>query len=200
MSPPAPSTGIGLLYVIVAVLVLVLLRAVRRTIANYKGTRFSLAKTVAFACTYVGLGVFLSGLSYLEGVPILLAVPEVLIAIGAALWSFKYTSARISFWKTPDGSLNFRGGILIYLIYMIGIVARVTIDIIIIGPGMLSSTVGAPLSGMALYGSMITDLVLILGVGLLIGRSIQVERRYRGIKLGRDTAPILPGKPPGVQR
>jgi len=89
LSSPASSTGIRLLYVFVAVLFLVLLRAARRTLANYRGTRFSLARTVSFSCVYVGLGIFLSALSYLEGVPLLLAVPEVFLAVGAAIWSYK---------------------------------------------------------------------------------------------------------------
>jgi hypothetical protein len=107
----------------------------------------------------------------------------------AALWSYRYTDKRISFWKASDGSLFFRGGILIYLIYLAGLLTRLSIDVILIGPAMFSFSGGVQLSGTALYGSMATDLVLIFGVGLLIGRNIRVYRRYRRIQGGGEAVP-----------
>jgi hypothetical protein len=187
MSSPAPSTGVSFFYVFIVIVLLVLLRVVRRTYANYRGTRFSLARTIAFGCVYVGIGIFFSGLSFLDGVPPLLAIPEILLATSAAFWSYSYSDRRISFWKSSDGSLYFRGGILIYLIYTAGLITRLSIDILLIGPGMFTFASGIQPSGTALYGSMATDLVLIVGVGLLIGRSIRVARRYQRIKQGQES-------------
>ena len=188
MSPP-PSTGISFFYVFVVIVLLVLLRVVRRTYANYRGTRFSLARTFAFGCVYAGIGVLFFGFSFLDGVPPLLAIPGMLLAALAAYWSYGYSDRRISFWKSSDGSLYFRGGILIYLIYTAGLITRLSIDVLLIGPGMFTFASGIQLSGIALYGSIATDLVLIFGVGLLIGRSIRVARRYRMIKHGQESVP-----------
>jgi hypothetical protein len=137
----------------------------------------------------VGIGIFFSGLSFLGGVSPLLAIPEILLTALAASWSYSYSDRRISFWKSSDGSLYFRGGILIYLIYTAGLIMRLSIDVLLIGPGMFTFASDMQPSGTALYGSMATDLVLIFGVGLLIGRSIRVARRYQRIKQGQESVP-----------
>jgi hypothetical protein len=189
MSSITPSPGLAPFFVFIAIILLVLLRVVRRTFANHRGTRFSLARTVFFGCVYAAVGILFSGLSFIEGVSHLLVLPEITLAAGAAFWSYRYTDTRISFWKTSDSSLYFKGGILIYLIYIAGMIARLSIDVLLIGPDMFSFTSGAKLSGVALYGSMTTDLLLILGVGLLIGRSIRVARRYGMIQRGEEDVP-----------
>jgi hypothetical protein len=173
----------------VVVIVLALARITWRTIANYKGMVFSLARTIVYAGVYITLGILFSALSYFEGVPYLLAIPEVALAAAAALWSYRYTDKRISFWKSPEGSLCFRGGVVIYLIYMVGFVARLSIDIAFIGPSMFSFASTITLAGAALYGSVATDLLLVFGVGLLLGRNVRVVRRFRMIQRGEESVP-----------
>lgn len=185
------TTGLSVppFYIFVVIIVLALARITWRTLANYRGTAFSLGRTVIYACVYVGLGVFFSSLSYFEGVSYWLAVPEAILAGSAALWSYKYTDKRISFWNSPEGQLYFRGGVVIYLIYLAGFVARFSIDIAFVGPSMFSFASGVTLIGAALYGSMATDLLLTLGVGLLLGRNIRVVRRFRMIQRGEEAVP-----------
>jgi hypothetical protein len=195
MSSTTLSSGAEIYYVFIAVVFIALARVTWRTIANYKGTAFSLAKTVAYAGVYIALGALFSGLSFLAGVSYLLAVPELILAATAAFWSYKYTDRRISFWKKDNGSLYFRGGIAIYLIYLVGFIARLSIDVAFIGPSMFNFTSSLQLSGVALYGSMVTDLVLVLGSGLLIGRYLRVSRRYRAIMRGEEVVPGLPIPP-----
>ena len=164
-----------------------------RTFANYRGTRFSLAKTVGYSCVYVGVGILFTALSFLSGVSYLLALPEMLVAALAAFWSYNYTDKRVSFWRADDGSLFFKGGIAIYLIYLAGIIARFCIDVVYIGPSMFGYS-GVVLSGTALYASMAVDILVSIGVGLLIGRSIRVERRFRKIESGEEqiaSSPLL---------
>ena len=177
------------LSVFFGIILVVLLRVSRRTFANYVGTLFSLSRTVGYTCVYVGLGIIFTAMSFLSGVSHLLVIPELMVAALSIYWSYEYSESRISFWKTEDGSLYFRGGIAIYLIYLVGIIARFSIDALLIGPTMFGYT-GRILNGSALYGSMATDLLVVLGVGLLIGRSIRVERRYRKIQSGEETLPI----------
>jgi hypothetical protein len=184
-SSPGPSP----FYIFVIIIILIALRVVRRTYANYRGTRFSLPRTVIFAAVYVAIGILFSAISFVAGVSPLLAIPQVAVATIAVFLSYRYADRRITFWKGSGGALYFRGGILIYLIYLAGLLARLFIDIILIGPSMFSFATASPLSGTALYGSMATDLLLIFGVGLLIGRNIRVVTRYRRIERGEETVP-----------
>jgi len=185
MSNPGPSP----FYIFVLIILLIALRVVRRTYANYRGTRFSLARTIIFAAVYVAVGILFSLLSFVGGVSPLLAIPQAALAGVAVYLSYRYTDRRITFWRVASGSLYFRGGILIYLVYLAGLLARLTIDVAFIGPSMFSFASSSPLSGTALYGSMATDLLLIFGVGLLIGRNIRVVRRYRMIQRGEESVP-----------
>jgi len=183
--------GFDAYYAVIAIFVLAVLRISWRTLANYRGTTFSMARTLVYAGIYVTLGVAFSALSFVEGVSYLMAVPEIAILAAAAYASYKYSDGRISFWKTDEGSLFFRGGIGIYLIYLAGFLTRLAIDVAFVGPSMFDFTSIIQLSGAALYSSMASDLLLTLGVGLLIGRNIRVTKRYHLIQKGIELAPSL---------
>ena len=192
MSSTAQSAGLAPYLVFVVIILFILFRVVRRTLANYRGTVFSLSKAIAYSAVYVALGVGFSALSFFEGVPYVIAVPEVLIAAVAAFGSYRYTDKRISFWKPSDGPLYFRGGIVIYLIYIVGLVTRLAIDVVFIGPSLFSFASTIQLTGAALYGSMATDILLIFGVGLLMGRNVRVVRRYGKLQRGEEPIPTTP--------
>ena len=179
-------------YLVIAVFVLAVLRISWRTFANYKGTLFSMTRTFVYAGVYVTLGVAFSALSFFEGVSYLMVVPEIAILAAAAYASYRYSDGRISFWKNEEGSLFFKGGIGIYLVYLAGFLARLAIDVAFVGPSMFSFTSIVQLSGAALYASMASDVLLTLGVGLLIGRNVRVTKRYHLIQQGLELAPSLP--------
>ena len=184
--------GLDAYYLVIAVFVLAVLRISWRTFANYKGTVFSMTKTFVYAGTYVTLGVAFSALSFVEEVSYLMVIPEVAILATAAYASYRYSDGRISFWKNEEGSLFFKGGIGIYLVYLAGFLARLAIDVAFVGPSMFDFTSIIRLSGAALYASMASDLLLTLGVGLLIGRNFRVTKRYHMIQRGIELAPSLP--------
>jgi len=184
--------GFDIYYLVIAIFVLAILRISWRTFANYKGTAFSMAKTFVYAAIYVALGVAFSALSFVEGVSYLMVIPELAILAAAAYASYRYSDSRISFWKTDQGSLFFRGGIGIYLIYLAGFLTRLTIDVAFVGPSMFDFASIVQLNGAALYASMASDLLLTLGVGLLIGRNVRVTKRYHLIERGLELAPSLP--------
>jgi hypothetical protein len=179
LAAAASPSALTTYYIFILISLLVLLRLARRTWANYKGTKFSLTRTYASAAIYVALVTVYSGLSFTEGVSVLLALPEALVALFAAFLSYRYTEGRVSSWKTADGSVYFKGGIAIYLIYIAGLLGRLSI-IVIDGP----SAFGGQLTGTELYGSMIADLILAFGGGLLIGRYVRSARRFYRIQRG----------------
>ena len=183
-------------YIFILISLIILLRLARRTRANYKGTKFNLVRTYLSAAIYAALVIVYSGLSFSEGVSFLLALPEAGLVFLAAFLSFKYSERRVSAWKTADGSVYFKGGIAIYIIYVAGLLGRLSI-IIIDGP----SAFGGQLSGTELYGSMTADLILAIGGGLLIGRYVRSVRRFQRIQRGEESVPseppttgIIPGK------
>ena len=179
-------------YALIAVVLLAVARIGWRTFANFKGTVFSHARTVLYAVVYVTLGIVFSALSFFQGVSILVAVPEVALVLAAGFWSYKYTDKRISFWKSKNGSLYFRGGIGVYLIYLVGFLTRLAISATFIGTSMFDFGSLVQLNGPALYASMASDLLLTLGVGLLIGRNIRVTERYQRIQSGEEAVPPAP--------
>ena len=179
-------------YIFVIVILVILARVSWRTFANYRGLRFSLARTYSYTGVYVVIGVVFSGLSYFEGVPILLAIPEVVLAAAAALVSYRYIDIRISFWRIKGGDLYFRGGVLIYLIYLVALIIRLGLDVALVGPAAFAFGTSVSLTGDALYATMATDLLLTFGVGLLIGRGIRVVRRYGMIQRGQESVQEAP--------
>jgi len=188
------TKGPGSSETVLIVIAFVLLLAVRRVYRIYRGTRFSLGRTVLFAAVYVLLGAGFSGASFYEGVPVYLAPLYALIAAASAVASYRFADRRITFWRGADGSLYFKGGVGIYLIYLVGLVARLSIDYGVIGPTAFSFAPGLTLTGTALLGTIATDLLLMFGVGLLIGRNIRTVMRYRRIERGEDTVPDSPSQ------
>ncbi len=178
-SSPSPSYA-----VVILVVAFILIRVSRRVLASHRGALFSISRTYTYTAVYVLVGAGFSGLSYIEGVPYILAVPEIAIAVAAAVGSYLYSDRRITFWKEGE-ALYFRGGVIIYLIYLVALVARLVLDIAFLGPSAFSFT-SAALTGAALYSTMATDLLLILGVGLLLGRAVRLAKRYGKISRGEE--------------
>jgi hypothetical protein len=174
------------------VVVIIVARVSWRTFSSYRGTRFSLGRTYVYTGVYVLIGLVFSGISYTEGVPYLLAIPEVVLAALAGAASYRYTDKRISFWKETDGSLFFKGGVIIYAIYLAALIVRLLIDVALVGPAALSFGAAVLLTGAALYATAATDLLLVFGVGLLIGRGARVAKRYGMIAAGKESVPTAP--------
>jgi hypothetical protein len=83
------------------------------------------------------------------------------------------------------------------LIYIAGLVARIAIGIVFIGPQAFSfvATPGAlPPDASAVDAGIVTDVLLSLGAGLLVGRNARVLRRYSLISRGQETVSDAPPK------
>lgn len=172
-------------FFIIAVLAVILLRVSRRVYATHRGARFSISRTYVYTGVYVIIGAGFSALSYSEGVPYLLALPEAILAAAAAVGSYHYTDRRVVFWK-EGGTLYFKGGVIIYAIYLVALVARLGLDLVFLGPATFGFAEAA-LTGAGLYSTMAADLLLTFGVGLLLGRAVRLANRYRKIASGEET-------------
>jgi hypothetical protein len=164
----------------------------RRVYNMHHGSRFSMERTIAYVAIYAGIGLVFSAMSFYEGVSLIFAPLYALVMVGAGVASYVYSDRRITFWKSSDGSTYFKGGVVIYFVYLAGLMARLAIDYIAIGPNVFSFSPGLALSGVPLYATIATDLLLMLGNGLLVGRNLRVLKRYRRIERGEDAIPDTP--------
>ena len=131
-------------------------------------------------------------LSFIEGVPFYYLIPDTIAAVSAGLWAHHFADRRIKFWRSSDGSIWYKGGIVIYLIYLGALIARLTVDFVVIGPSAFEITpTVTTLTQNALIGVTVTDLLLAFGIGLLVGRNVRVYQRYKQITEGKESVPEI---------
>lgn len=165
----------------------------RRIYRNYAGVRVSVGRTVGYTVFYFLFGTFFLIASFLEGVPSYYAIPEAILLIFGVVGSYRLTDKRVSFWRSPSNGneIFYKGGIIIYLIYVVGLVARLAIEFIYIGPTAFTFAI-ANLSQTAILATAITDMLLTFGIGLLVGRNVRVYQRYKAITEGREAIATAP--------
>ena len=187
------SSGAGSASPALITLAIIILVVISRVFRNLRGVRVSEGRTIFYIIFYFAFGTLFIVLSFFEGVSYYYSIPDVGAAIVAALWAHHFSDKRIKFWRLQDGSVWYKGGIVIYLIYVVALVARIAVDILVIGPSAFQFTTAATvLSQSALIGQIVTDLLLAFGIGLLIGRNARVYQRYKLIIAGRESVPQTP--------
>jgi hypothetical protein len=184
-------------YVFLGILILLVIRRFSRVI---RGSKVSVSRTILFSIYYLGFAALLIAVSVVSGG--VSAVDLVLYALVGAVGgyaSYTHSNTRIGFWKGADGSIYYKGAIIVYLIYIVGLIARIAIDLVFIGPQAFTFSLGGTsptLSSTAIDAGIVTDLLLSLGVGLLVGRNLRVMKRYNAIMAGKeavtDTPPNIP--------
>ena len=185
------------IYIFLGVLILLVIRRFSRVI---RGSKVSVGRTIAFSIYYLGFAGLLVAVSVVSGGAS--AVDLLLYALVGAVGtygSYIFSERRIGFWKAADGSIYSKGAIVVYLIYLVGLIARIAIDLAFLGPQAFSfSAAGAPstLSSTAMDAGVATDVLLCLGAGLLVGRNLRVMKRYNAIVAGKEavteTPPTIP--------
>jgi len=184
-------------YVFLGILMLLVIRRFSRVI---RGSKVSKGRTILFSIYYLGFAGLLIAVSVVSGG--VSAVDLVLYALVGAVGgygSYAFSDRRMGFWKTADGSIYYKGAIIVYLVYIVGLFARIAIDLAFIGPQAFTFSLGGTpptLSSTAIDAGIATDLLLSLGVGLLVGRNLRVMKRYAAIVAGKesvtDTPPNIP--------
>jgi hypothetical protein len=168
--------------VIIILLMIVIVIRIRRVIY---GTKVSVGRAVLYICYYFGFaGLVLSG-SYFEGVPLSYFAIYVSIFAVSAFVSFKLSRGLLTFWKGADASIYSKGALPIYLTYVAGLILRISIGYIFVGPNFLFQV--TTLSGTALLAIIFSDIILVIGAGLLVGRNLQLISRFRAYKSGKES-------------
>jgi hypothetical protein len=195
VSSGGSSAGNATIYIVLGIILLVVVRRMR---VVFRGSKASKSRALIFSAYYFLIGAVFISLSFIGGgVPPYLAVVYVVVGAAAAYGSYLFSDRRIGFWKAADGSIYYRGAVIIYMVYLAGLVARIAIELIYIGPQSFSfspSTSPVTLSASAIDAEIATDVLLALGSGLLIGRNARVVKRLAAILEGKETLPDTPPK------
>lgn len=186
MSLSAAGAGSNSALYFVAILLIIVLVRMRRII---NGTRVSVARTLGFSAYYIIFGGLVLSGSFFLPIPVDYFIAYPIVAVIAFLLAFEFARRRIIFWKTSDGAIYQKGGVPIYLIYIVGLIARIAIGYLYIGPNFLFyiPTSTLTLSSTAISATIATDLLLLFGVGLLFGRNMRILKKYLAIKSGKET-------------
>jgi hypothetical protein len=178
------SATSGLVFIVILVLIITI-----RMFRTFNGMRFSQARTIFYIVFYFAFSGLIVSTSFIEGVPTFYAIPDAVVCLAAGAWSYKFADKRFKFWQTQDGSIYFKGGVIIYLVYIVALVARLTVDYVFVGSAMFSFAPVGTLPQSAILGLIITDLLLTMGIGLLVGRNLRLLVKYQNIKKGIETVP-----------
>lgn len=104
--------------------------------------------------------------------------------------SYRYSDRSLSFWKTSDGSIYSKGGLLIHIVYIVSVVLRFAISLVFIGSRSFQfhieeSAQIASQSDMVSMAIVVVDTFMIIGLGLLVGLNRRLLKRYRLISEGK---------------
>jgi hypothetical protein len=170
-------------FVITSIIIVIRIRKV------LQGTKISIRKSVLFSAYFVIISFFLIYNSFSLDMPVTYAI---LYAIAGALSTYiSYVRSKksLSFWK-QDSSHYVKGGLILYFLYVVALSIRIAINFLFIGYQELAFnqqgdiiTINRPIVSITtpelrLSSLIVSDSLLVIGVGLLIGRNLRVMKYY----------------------
>ena len=179
---------ISFIYILALIISLTItsLLIIRQLKKNLKGTKVNIKKSTIYLIYYMLIVFYLLYNSFLLSVPLIYIIPYILITIISGFCSYRYSKRQITFWKNRiDNKLYVKEGLLIYLIYISALIIRIIINLIFIGYQEISFTqsgniitINNPListnPSSKTISLIITDLLIMIGVGMLFGRYARV--------------------------
>ena len=149
-------------------------------------------KILTVIAIYLGLTCFFAVSSFFIGIPYLYLIVYLAVFIISQFVSYHYADRSLSFWKTPDGSIYSKGGLLIHIVYIISVVLRFTVSLVFIGSKSFQfhieeSTQLASQSEIVGIAIIVVDTSMIFGLGLLVGLNRRLLKRYRLITQGKES-------------
>ena len=164
------------------------------------GTKVNVKKTIIFSAYFVAISSFLVYNSFLIGsIPFVYVIPYFVVVVAAIYCSYIYSKRTLSFLELPDSNsgnpaIYVKGGLSIYFLYVAALTIRVAINFLFIGSekfyfnnqqtilGNGSATVIMPMFHIApateILAFTVADFLLIIGMGLIIGRIARVLKYY----------------------
>jgi hypothetical protein len=182
----------SLIFTFVIIIIISVLR-IRRSIP---GTKVNVKKTIIFSAYFVAITSFLVYNSFLIGsVAVLYVIPYFAVVIVTIYCSYTYSKRSLSFLKySNDGNsaIYVKGGLSMYFLYIAALTIRVVINFLFIGSERFYFNKEQTILGnasaimpmfhtnpaMMTLTSTVTDFLLIIAMGLIIGRNARVLRYY----------------------
>ena len=173
--------------------VIIIITSVLRIKRSIQGTKVNVKKTIAFSAYFVAITSFLVYNSFLIGsVAVLYVIPYFAVVIVTIYYSYMHSKRSLSFLKLTDSkggnsAIYVKGGLSIYFLYVAALTIRVVINFLFVGSerfyfnkeqtilGNENATAIMPFlhtnPAMMTLVSTVTDFLLIIAMGLIIGRN-----------------------------
>jgi len=134
--------------------------------------------------SYFAISVLAGFSSFQVGVSIWYVFVYTGMLVGATYLSHKFVGNTLILWKADDGKIHAKGGYIPYIIWLVGLVSRFILGYIFIGPDYLMTAYGTQktLGTFAIQITLVVDLIMMLGVGALAGRNIQLISKLKNFK------------------
>ena len=177
------SVSVVLDLIIVAVIALSKLRK------TFRGWKVKRKPIFAITILYLGLTCFFAVSSFFIGIPYLYLIVYLAVFIISQFVSYHYADRSLSFWKTPNGSIYSKGGLLIHVVYIVSVVLRFAISLAYIGSQSFQYHVVSGLdskSEVVIFAIIVVDIFMIFGLGLLVGLNRRLLKRFRLISQGKE--------------
>jgi hypothetical protein len=188
------------LFSLIFTFVIIIIISVLRIKRSIQGTKVNAKKTIVFSAYFVAITSFLVYNSFLIGsVAVLYVIPYSAVVIVTIYYSYIHSKRSLSFLKLPDSkggnsAIYVKGGLSMYFLYVAALTMRVVINFLFVGSerfyfnkeqtilGNENATAIMPFlhttPAMMTLVSTVTDLLLIIAMGLIIGRNARVLRYY----------------------
>ena len=153
---------------------------------NLQGTKINIRKSTIFLIYYTLVVSYLVYNSFYIGVSLIYLIPYILIVICSGVFSYWYSKTNLLLWRDKiDNNVYVKGGLLAHLVYISALIVRIIINLIFIGFQEISFTeagniitINHPLvyidPNTRITSLIVTDLLIMLGAGMLIGRYVRV--------------------------
>lgn len=141
-------------------------------------------RVILATVSYFGISIFTVFSSFQVGVSIWYVFGYAGMLVGATYFSHRLVRDGIKVWKSDDGKIHAKGGNVPYVIWIVGLVSRFALGYVFIGPDYFMTAYGSQkiLSTLAIEVTLVVDLIMMLGVGALAGRNINLISKIKNFK------------------
>ena len=185
------SISISVLVAIIIVAIISISK-LRKTLRGWKVKRKPI---FMITLVYLGFAFYFALSSFLIGIPILYLIVYLAVFMISEFVSYHYADRSLSFWKTSDGIIYSKGGLLIHIVYIVSVVLRFAISLAFIGSSSSQFHIEEstePMSRSEVVGMaiVVVDSFVIFGMGLLVGLNRRLLKRYRLIRQGKENVEV----------
>jgi hypothetical protein len=165
---------------------IIIVSRIRRVL---QGTKISIRRSILFSAYYVAIACYLIYNSLSLDMPIIYVIPYAITGALSTYFSYMHSKKKLLFWM-QDSSPYVKGGLFLYILYVVALSVRIAINFLFIGYQEVTFdrqgdiiTINRPIVSITpelrLSSLIVTDSLLVVGVGLLIGRNLRVMEYYR---------------------